>query len=99
MKTYHWLFVAAMAVAVVAGCGPKGTSHEMGSKTISTDKLDLAVFGKGDAAKYCPVSGDAIEAGKGYVHTLKDGKKIMLCCPLCVKDVDKNEAKFKDFLF
>jgi len=82
-----------------AGCGSKESSHQMGEKTISTEKLDVAVFGKGAEAKYCPVSGDAIPAGKGYVYTLKDGKKIMLCCAACPPTVEKDPVKYKNFLY
>jgi hypothetical protein len=71
----------------------------MGGTFISTEKLDVTIFGKGEAAKYCPVSDDAIPAGKGWVHVLKDGKKIKLCCTSCVSEVDKNEVKYEAFLY
>jgi hypothetical protein len=99
MKTYRWLFAAALIVAVAAGCGLKGSDGHMGGSSISTERLDVDVFGKGDTAKYCPVSGDAIASGKGYLYKLKDGKKIMLCCPSCVSEVEKNEAKYGTFLY
>lgn len=99
MKTYRWLFAAALIVAVAAGCGSKASDGHMGGSSISTERLDVAVFGKGDTAKYCPVSGDAIPAGKGWVHVLKDGKKIKLCCTSCVSEVDKHEAKYAAFLY
>jgi hypothetical protein len=99
MKMFHWLFVIVLVLGLAAGCGPKNESQGMMGKGFSTEKLDVTVFGKGDTVKYCPVSGDAIPAGKGYVHTLKDGKKIKLCCVACVADVEKNPAKYTEFLY
>jgi ribosomal protein L24E len=99
MKTIAWMCMAALLVSFAVGCGQKQGGHEMGGKSISTEKLDVAVFGKGTEAKFCPVSGTEIPAGKGFVYTLKDGRKIMLCCAACPAAVEKDPAKYKDFFY
>lgn len=102
MKKFTWLFVALLGLATLGatGCGSKQGDHEMGGgKAISTEKLDVAVFGKGEDAKYCPVMGSPIPKGKGYVHTMKDGRKIKFCCAGCVAPVEKDPKKYEAFFY
>jgi hypothetical protein len=100
MKKSIWLFALLWIVAVgMAGCGSQGGGHEMGGKSISTENLNVAVFGKGAEAKFCPVMGEPIPAGKGLVHTMKDGRKITLCCGGCVAAIEKDPEKYTDFYF
>lgn len=102
MKKIMGLFMVLLFVTVwgISGCGSKGSPDEMsGGKAISTEKLDVAVFGKGEDAKYCPVMGNPIPKGKGYVHTMKDGRKIMFCCAGCVSTVEKDPKKYEAFFY
>jgi hypothetical protein len=99
MSSYRWVLALLLVLGLAVGCGSKSDTHGMMGKGISTDKLDVATFGKGAEAKYCPVSGDAIPTGKGWVHKFKDGKKITLCCTSCVSDVEKDPGKYKDFMY
>ena len=48
------------------------------------------------ANKICPVSGEKIKAGEMGEMVTKEynGKMVNLCCKMCIKDFDKNPAKF-----
>lgn len=54
-----------------------------------------------DAAKknVCPVAGEPIPEGGGYVHKLKNGKKVRLCCAGCVSAVNKDPEKYKAYWY
>jgi|SRR5579859_6664389 len=76
-----------------------GKSKQMSGSAGSSQGFDLALYGKGADAKMCPVSGDKIKAGKGVELVLAGGKKIMVCCPDCQKDIDKDPAKYASLMY
>ena len=44
--------------------------------------------------KKCPVSGDGFDHGKPVKATAPDGTDVYLCCKDCLKDFNKNPAKY-----
>lgn len=50
---------------------------------------------------YCPAAGKThfITTKAQFEVALLNGKKIMLCCVTCKEDVEKNPAKFSEFMY
>jgi len=72
------------------------------SKDMSQAKpkgLDVAKYGRGKDAKICPVSGEKIKAGHGAELALSNGKKIMVCCDDCQKDIEKDLAQYASLMY
>lgn len=58
--------------------------------------LSVEKYGKGETAKYCPVSGENLKDTKMEVSeiTLSNGKKIRVCCAGCKKTIEKDLARY-----
>ena len=75
-----WLLTGIL----LAGCGQEGSSMDTSGNKVQT--IDVAKLGKGKDALTCPISGEDIK-GKGMEIYLSNGKKIMVCCPMCKKAI------------
>jgi hypothetical protein len=76
---------------IAAGCGPKEQASQ---------PLDPAKYGVGKAAKICPVSEEKMGGhGKPAELTLSNGKKIMVCCAMCEKPIEKDLKKYEALMY
>jgi len=86
MKIIKNLTAAMLAVSVLAG----PFVALAGDPQPADPKAKLKPY----TLKTCPVSGDKLgEMGDGYTFSYKD-REIKLCCKDCLKDFNKNPAKF-----
>jgi YHS domain-containing protein len=80
MRTNRWISLAAMAALL-----PLGLAQGSESKTEEPKPYPL---------KTCVVSGEKLgEMGSPHVFTYQ-GREIKLCCKGCVKDFNKEPAKY-----
>ena len=96
MKT-PLLAVALLTAAALTACKQDdhtGHDHKAAEKTIAADAGKKAENAKPYPLKVCVVSGEALDSmGKPYVFT-HEGQEIKLCCDSCLKDFQKEPAKF-----
>lgn len=98
MKTNQCLLLAACAFGVLT-VSPKllADNSPMPSCCMGASAEPMADVAKAtpDLLKTCPVSGDKLDGdmGKPYVFVYK-GQEVKLCCKGCMKDFDKDPAKY-----
>jgi hypothetical protein len=80
----------------LAGCGQGDSGMDTSGNKVQT--IDAAKLGKGKDALICPISGEDIK-GKGMEIYLSNGKKIMVCCPMCKKTIEKDLKKYEPLMY
>lgn len=76
----------------------KGKCPKCGMK-LKKETRETVKAGEAVKRNVCPVAGEPIPEGGGYVHTLKNGKKVKLCCAGCASAVNKDPEKCKAYWY
>lgn len=93
-----FIFGTLMTVVIING-NSLVSGPEMDISGNKFEKIDLGKLGKGNEARFCPVSGEEIKPSQRVETVLSSGEKIVLCCLDCEEAVRKDEKKYEPFMY